>query len=333
MNLQLYIGQTQLRGAISRYAAHYNLLEIRGEARRIPRVSVLQRWRAEVSNSFAFAWVLDHEVGRLSGDCTALIEQAISSARALDARWLVVQTNPTVGPSRRTRERLGALFSRLNDSGIRLAWEPHGVWQPEEAMALGQEFGVHYVRDISRGETTSERVVYSRLPGLGTAARLSAGALEKSAKNLVGASEAYIVVAGDGARKLREHLPGLVSSMSQTDASDRRVSDSVQVFGDSSSISGTIRSDLRATVLGEKREQYDYDAVEGDDSLYDDEDDDGELTDDKQNGFCAYDSKDNGVLVEGDVATDDEDVGSRAKRSGPRRSLSRDKSSRTGRNR
>ncbi len=255
MALQLYVGQTHLRGAISKYASRFNLLELRADTGRLPRCSVLQRWREEVPDKFVFSLLLDREIGRFTEGYEAKLDEAILAAQALSARWMVLQTDPTVGPSHRSRQRLTSLFSRLAQTGTNVAWEPHGVWQDDEAAVYAREFGVQCVRDISRGEPTNEEVIYSRMPGLGTSARLSAGALEKTVRSLAKALEAYIVVGGDGARKLQQLLPSLVGNLPEEGIKGAVAFRSVEVFGGFTSPGACADSDI-------EEESYDEDIDE-----------------------------------------------------------------------
>jgi uncharacterized protein YecE (DUF72 family) len=244
MDLQLYIGETHLRGAISRYASCFNLLELRVGTGRLPRAGVLRRWREEVPDKFVFSLLLSREIGRFTGDNEEKLNESILAAQVLKAKWMVIQTDPSVGPSQRSRQRLTTLFLRLSDTGRNVAWEPHGVWQDDEAAAFAQEFGVHCVRDIGRGKPTNEKVIYSRMPGLGTSARLSAGALEKAARCLVGASEAYVVVGGEGARRLQQLLPGLIGNVPEQGMSGGGAFDSVEVFGGFASLGVPVGADI-----------------------------------------------------------------------------------------
>jgi uncharacterized protein YecE (DUF72 family) len=210
MKTQLYIGQSNLRGALAKYSSRFNLLELRAQLGRLPRATLLRRWRDEVPSDFVFSVMLSREVGRFGPNYEAELELALQAADALEAKWMVLQTDPTVGPSQRSRQRLQSLFARMIADGRRIAWEPHGVWQEDEALMWTHDLGVHLVRDIFRGDTVSQDIVYSRMPGIGTASRMSAGALENAADGLSQTSEAYIVIGGDAAGKVSQYLRALV---------------------------------------------------------------------------------------------------------------------------
>lgn len=211
MKTQLFVGQSKLRGALSKYKTRFNLLELRAEQGRVPRAALLRRWTEEVESNFVFSVMVSQHVGRFDQGHEAALRLGQETATALNAKWIVVQTDPAIGPSQRSRQRLRDLFARLMQGGHRVAWEPHGIWQEQDAAAWTSELGVHLVTDITRGDLLNEPVIYSRLPGLGTAARMTAGALENAAACLVHAKEAYVVVCGDGAGKASQLLRRLIA--------------------------------------------------------------------------------------------------------------------------
>jgi hypothetical protein len=94
--------------------------------------------------------------------------------------------------------------------GRKIAWEPHGVWHEDEALTWTRDLGVHLVQDVFRGNTVKQEIIYSRMPGIGTSSRLSAGALENAADSLSQSSEAYIVIGGDAAGKASQYLRALL---------------------------------------------------------------------------------------------------------------------------
>lgn len=103
MKTKLYVGQSSLRGTLGKYKSRFNLLELRAEPGRVPRRGLLQRWSEEAGEDFAFSVMLSRHVGQLDKDCAAAIQLGQDAADALNARWIVVQTDPTVGPSQRSR--------------------------------------------------------------------------------------------------------------------------------------------------------------------------------------------------------------------------------------
>ena len=250
---QLYIGQPSLRGAIGKYAIRFNLIELRAELGRLPRSAVLRRWTQEVPDDFVFSIMLSHQVGCFGQKYLAELDLGLQIADAVAAKWLVVQTDPTIGPSLRSRKRLQDLFARLTDSGRRIAWEPHGVWQDAEAVAWTRELGVYLVRDVTRDDILDEDIIYSRLPGIGTSSRMSLGALENAANSLVHSSEAYVIVGGDRANKVSQLLRSLVRGGSNAGNVRATVSDLPEEFGIFRVPEMTVNWTMNATMITHNR--------------------------------------------------------------------------------
>src|SRR5512142_514491 len=103
MKTQLYIGQSQLHGALPKYAARFNLLELRAEQGRVPRPALLRRWTEEVNREFVFSVMLPRSVSTSSSASEADLRFVLEVANALVAKWLVVQTDSTLGPSQRSK--------------------------------------------------------------------------------------------------------------------------------------------------------------------------------------------------------------------------------------
>lgn len=207
--MRLYIGESALRGDIGRYARRFDLLELRAEPGRLPRPATLRRWQNEVPDGFRFSLMLPRAVAslQLGEEHDAALRYALDKASALGASWLVLQTPASVMPGTRSRRGLAELVGKLAGSW-RIAWEPRGVWEDDEAEQIAESLGVHLVRDLTRREPPAGDVIYTRLLALGEAVELRAGAVEALAERLLGRSEAWVVVEGRGAgtaaRMLRE---------------------------------------------------------------------------------------------------------------------------------
>src|SRR5687768_16960971 len=136
--MQLHVGQAALRGDIARYARRFDLLELRAEPGKLPRAKVLRDWAKAVPENFVFSVVLPRIVGTLEPQpaLDSALEQALSSAEALSAAWLVLPTPASVTPSSRTRRRLAEMLERLPRDKRRVAWDPHGIWEDEETDRL-----------------------------------------------------------------------------------------------------------------------------------------------------------------------------------------------------
>ena len=107
--MQLFVGRHNLEGDIARYASRFNMLEVRADATNLPRGAKLADWKKRVPATFAFSVVLPRAVGKLESSALDL-GRTLEIADALSAKWLLLQTPSTVGPSARMRERLAKLF-------------------------------------------------------------------------------------------------------------------------------------------------------------------------------------------------------------------------------
>jgi uncharacterized protein YecE (DUF72 family) len=210
MPSELHIGSSTLIGALERYAERLDLLEVSSEPKLLPPPKRLRKMRESVPRGFHFSVVLPSALSALpSSGVEALLAPALEAARALEASWLLLRTLPAVTPSERSRKRLRELVAAMA-GGPRVAWEPRGVWTPEDAEGFAREIGVALVRDLGQADAPDGPVVYTRLRALGQQSRISQGAIERIAERLEDAEEAYVVVEGRGApgvaRRLRAEL-------------------------------------------------------------------------------------------------------------------------------
>jgi uncharacterized protein YecE (DUF72 family) len=217
--MKIHIAQASLQGSIERYATRFDSVELLAESGRLPRGATLRQWRKAVSEEFEFSLVLPRSVGSLEGGASddGGLAFALSAAETLEATWLVLRTPPSVTPSASMRRRLVDLSSRIAGAGPRVAWEPRGVWDARDADAFGADCGLHVVRDGAREDLPTTPVVYTRLRALGPGATLGAGAVELLAARLVGHDEAFIVVEGSGAGRLRQ---GLLDEFAELEEAD-----------------------------------------------------------------------------------------------------------------
>jgi uncharacterized protein YecE (DUF72 family) len=214
----LRIGQSRLRGDISRYARGFDLLEVRAEPGTLPRPRRLRQWRSDVPPEFVFSVRLPSAVAALTAgdDFDTALGYALRAAEALEASWLVLNTPACVTPGTRTRQRLSELGKILARSGVRLAWEPAGLWEAQAAERVAGESGFHLVRDLLRSDPPSGETLYTRLRGLG-GARFGVGAAERLAETLVERQEAYVVVDVGGAQRGAQALRGAVTEITGSD--------------------------------------------------------------------------------------------------------------------
>ena len=197
----LRVGQGSLRGAFGRYADRFDLLEVPAEVGRLPRVATLHQWREQAPAGFVFSVLLGSAVGRLVAgpEFDAELTCALKAVEALQAQWIVLRTGPATTPSRRNERLLAATVERLPRDSCRVAWEPRGLWEPEQEERICSELGLVLVRDLRRSELPPGPVAYTRLLALGTGARFSVEAAEVIAERAAGLEALCVVVEGHGA--------------------------------------------------------------------------------------------------------------------------------------
>jgi hypothetical protein len=204
--MKLHVGQAALQGGIRRYP--FDMLELPVE-QSLPQPKKLATWPdARPDRVFSLRLPLSSVLP--SAEQQQLVALAREAREALGARWCVLSTGPATTPTPRNRAQLERLGQELRHEAWRLAWEPRGVWGPEEAERWAEELGFVLVRDLSREAPPPGAVIYTRLRGLGFGARVGARAVERLAMNLDEAEEAYVILEGDGAQRaatlLRELL-------------------------------------------------------------------------------------------------------------------------------
>lgn len=202
--MKLHVGVPELRGKLERFP--FSFAEIQA-ARSIPRRRVLrtiQGARPDLVLSLRVA--ADFALASSSEDLEKL------TRAAEHASFVVLPTTHRTGPTRENLRRLQELAERLRSETTRIAWEPHGIFEPEEEERWAQEANVLLVRDLTRATPPEGEVVYTRLRSLGTSARASLHRIDMLAEALTSYTDAYVVVEGSGALRFRKELTGALGS-------------------------------------------------------------------------------------------------------------------------
>jgi len=277
--MKLHVGQAILTGDLGRYSRRFDLLEVRSDPGKLPRLSKLRKWSSEVPEGFVFSLLLPRGCSTLESDkaSSEALGQALEATEALGAGWVVLQTPPSVTPTARSRERLAAFVEKLPRSERRIGWEPRGLWQDDEAEELASKLGVSLIRDISRSPAPASPIVYSRLRALGSAARLRMSAIERAAQELASASEAYVVIEGPGAVRATALLRELALEQAEYPHESAR---------------SAVLGDLGRAVEAEVDGDYLEDDESEDGGLDDDEFEDDEFDDELQGGGSSDDFDD-----------------------------------------
>jgi uncharacterized protein YecE (DUF72 family) len=203
--MQLFVGRNTFEGDIARYASRFNMLEQRADATNLPRGARLSDWKKRVPSDFAFSVVLPRAVGLLESS-TFELGRSLELAEALSAKWLLLQTPSSVGPSARMRERLAKLFEAVESENRRIAWESRGVWEDDQIEEFAAEHGVVVVRDVSRTEPPLGGCVYTRLLALGDGVQVRSSVASHLAEVLADKEEAFVVIEGHGAENAAKQL-------------------------------------------------------------------------------------------------------------------------------
>lgn len=285
--LKVHVGKASLVGHIERYAQKFDFLEVRAE----PSLAAkrLRRLREGAPEHFTFSVVAPRELCLLDGSAPdrALVAAARSGSEALGARFVLLRTPATVTPSQRTKTRLTALVDAVRGAAKDVAWEPRGIWTPDESEAFADELGVVLVRDLAEQDPPASELVYTRLLALGRNQRIGSGALERVAERIASADEAFVIVEGDGAvgvarrlRELREELDD-----DEQDSSAVRLVRNAAFLGGAGAIGAELTDSEDATAddegSGDDEDENDSDEGAGDED-FDDEDDELEDEEDDE---------------------------------------------------
>lgn len=198
--------------AIARYGKHLDLLEVRLD-NGAPRKRTIETMKSESPPHLVFAVVVPKLIAALDKELTeADVQATVETARALEARWIVLRTPPTARPGARTRARLTKLVELLKASEVAVAWEPTGLLAEAEAEELAASLGVTLARDPARDDLPEGPVAYGRISSLGTGGRVRGSAIERAADRLAAFEEAYVVIEGDNALRAAKDLRNLLGA-------------------------------------------------------------------------------------------------------------------------
>jgi uncharacterized protein YecE (DUF72 family) len=203
---RFHIGAKQLRSTLTAYAKRFDLLEVQmdmvGNGSQTPASqSALRRWRKQVPPHFEFCVVGSSALGRLKPNdvVDTELEDLKRVAFALEARVMLVPTPPEVTPAAVWRDRLARVFDNLPRDANALVWEPHGLWEVEDAAAAARKWGVVLAVDPARDRVPAGPVAYARLRALGETRSFGPSALQRVVDAIGPRRDAYVVLETDGA--------------------------------------------------------------------------------------------------------------------------------------
>ncbi|MFO0671781.1 MAG: DUF72 domain-containing protein [Polyangiaceae bacterium] len=202
MTTRFHVGAKALSSTIDAYAKRFDLLEVR-LADRAPTEASLRRYRKNVPPHFEFVVVVPPAVAALkpSAAFDAGLAQTKGAVTALQARTVLVSTPPEVTPAAVWRDRMKSLLAALPRDASQVVWEPHGVWEIEEAARVAKRWDVVLSVDAAREEVPPGPVAYVRLPTLGAARSYSEAILERVVQRVGDRREAFVVIETSSALK------------------------------------------------------------------------------------------------------------------------------------
>lgn len=201
MTTRFHIGAKQLQSTLAAYAKRFDLLEVKMDAigRNSPTpatTAALRRWRKQVPPHFDFSVVASSALAKLKPDDAVEkeIEDLKQAATALEARVVVISTPPEVTPSAVWRERLKRAVDKLPRDVTQIVWEPHGLWELDDAAALARKWDVILAVDAARDPVPEGQVAYVRLRALGETRSFGPSALERVVDSIGERRDAYVVL-------------------------------------------------------------------------------------------------------------------------------------------
>ena len=98
-------------------------------------------------------------------------------------------------------DRIAKLVARLPTDATQVVWEPHGLWETDEAARAAKRLGVVLCVDAARDPVPAGPVAYVRLPQIGAARAYSESSLERVVDAIGERREAYVFIETTSALK------------------------------------------------------------------------------------------------------------------------------------
>ncbi len=202
MSTRFHVGAKGLSSTLTAYAKRFDMLEVRLDARG-PTEAALRRQRRGVPPHFEFVVVAPPALARLkpSPELDAAVEQTKAAITALQARTVLLSTPTEVTPAAAWRDRMTVVLDKLPRDATQVVWEPHGLWEVDDATRAAKRWGIVLCVDAAREDLPAGPIVYTRLPALGAARSYSEATLERIIEAIGERREAYVVIETSSALK------------------------------------------------------------------------------------------------------------------------------------
>ncbi len=188
-------GAAALPSRFEAYAKRFDFLEVPTGGASPPAPATMRKWRKAVPPHFDFSVVAGPNLGKVKASAALEreLELATAAIDALQARCFLLSTPPDVTPSALWRDRLAKLVDRLPRDATSFAWEPHGLWEIEDAAMLAKKLGIVLVVDAARDPVPPGLVAYVRLQAIGETRSFGISALERVVVAVGARRDAYVV--------------------------------------------------------------------------------------------------------------------------------------------
>ncbi|MDQ3473262.1 MAG: DUF72 domain-containing protein [Acidobacteriota bacterium] len=192
--MKLRIGTSGFGIAKPEYFRVFSCVEIQQTFYQPPKLSTLQRWRAEAPPDFEFvlkAWQLithdsksptyrrlkrklseqeKQEAGyfRDSAIVTEAWELTLAGAQALNAKTILFQCPASFKQTKENISDLKEFFGKLKgnvNAKLNFGWEPRGDWDPKVLKRICEDLGLWHVVDPFAGKSVTPARRYFRLHG------------------------------------------------------------------------------------------------------------------------------------------------------------------------
>lgn len=192
MTSKASIGTSGFGIARSKYVQLFPSVEVQHTFYQPPRISTLERWRADAPPDFEFvlkAWQLithdaksptyrrlkktlseteKQEAGYFRS--TAIVKEAweltLACARALNAQTILFQCPASFKQTKENISNLEKFFGDLNGQ-LNFAWEPRGEWDREVVKRICDDLNLWHAVDPFTAESVTPDKLYFRLHGRG----------------------------------------------------------------------------------------------------------------------------------------------------------------------
>lgn len=215
----LHVGCSGFPVPATRYFREFMFEEIADTHLGVPGPALVRRWKREAPQGFVFAALaprdLTAEGFKPVAAGAAAWEGFLPVAQSLEARVVVVPSNPDLAPGKAARGAARAFFEALPRAKLPLVvWEPPTAWEVKDCEAAVRDLGVLVARDPLRHPPFGNVArAYYRLPGpAGYKSRYEDPAIEQVAAQVraTQAEETFVVFANvdmyADAKRLRREL-------------------------------------------------------------------------------------------------------------------------------